>query len=77
MGGFFKNVWSMFTNSGMFSTAETIGILIASIILMVIVWCFIMNEENEKIRARMISDLGYEGYLRHKERMEKLGINVP
>lgn len=69
-------IWAMFTNNGMYSSWEAIIVLVVSFALTV---AFINHNTKMASRektANIIRDLGYDGYLRHKETMKKLGIDI-
>lgn len=64
---FLQAMWAMFTNNGMYSTTETIVMLIVGTIGAVLFMGFIFRKAENERTADMISDIGYAGYLRHKE----------
>ncbi len=66
----------MFTNNGMYSTAETVIILLVSIILTITFLHLSAKKAAQKHKTSLILDLGYDGYLRHKEMMKRFGIHV-
>jgi len=76
MNRFLDAVWAMLTNNGMYSTGETIGIGIAALIATVLLLGYLFRKAASENIANMINDLGYDGYLQHKERMRQLGIRV-
>lgn len=66
-------LWAMFTNNGMYSTEETVIIIVAAIIGTIAFERYQLHKVREEKRADIIAALGYDGYLRHKELMQKLG----
>ena len=70
-------LWSMFTNNEMYSNTETAVILALSLIMTILFMWYQFYQADNEHRAHIIADLGFNGYLRHKAEMAKLGYRVP
>ncbi len=70
---FWHNAWAMFTNDGLYTTGETIAILVLSLLITAAFFYYVGRKTTEENRLNMIADLGYDGYLRHRLFTQKLG----
>jgi len=69
---FLEVIWSMITNDGMYSNTEAAIILPVSFVIAILIMCYISKDAEKKLKRSMIHDLGYEGYLRVKQNVQKL-----
>ncbi|MBI3633560.1 MAG: hypothetical protein HY226_04680 [Candidatus Vogelbacteria bacterium] len=73
---FFDQFWAAVTNQGMYSDFEGTLIFAFSIISTILLTTLFLQKTSEDERFRLISELGYEGYLKHKDLMKTLGIEI-
>ena len=70
-------LWSMFTNNGMYSSTEATIMIVVSFVATTLFMRHQFHQAEIENRTHIISDLGFDGYLRHKAEMEKFDYRVP
>ena len=73
----FSKIWAIRQDYGMFPDPVTVIILIISLMVVLFIMWYLGHQADKELRRNMIKDMGFDGYLAHKERMDKIGIHVP
>ena len=72
MNNFMLDLWALFTNDGMYSTSETVCIILIAAIATTLFLRFQFHRAKEEERSNAIADLGYAGYLEHIEHIKQM-----